>query len=489
MNQYLLTEGETLVLMSVFAVLTAILVRIFNRAEDHTEGFLAADRNVPMLNGAISIAVSWVWAPAIFVCSMQAYDKGLPGIFWFTFPNILCFFVFAPLAIRLRKLNPQGYTLPEFIDRRFNNSKAVHLSYLLLFFGYQLAAIVSNSVAGGYLLNALSGINMKVAILIMVAVALSYSLWSGLKASVLTDVVQMTLVLGLAFVMVPLCLAAAGGFEVVLKGIGGVKGEHPSLFDPAIAFCMGIPMTISLIAGPICDQMFFQRAMAVKEKDISKTFVLGGLLFGLVPITLSILGFIAAHHVSAGSMPPISDSQMVGAVTIGHFLPKAALYAFAFMAFAGLCSTLDSALCAASSLGSIDVYRKYINPKATDQDMLKSARYVMLGIALVGTCIALLEPKILWVFFISGILAAAGLFPTILALYWSRLTSKAILFGILSSIVLGTPLAIYANVTGNDVLNVVAALVSVLTGLVVCLLVGFVGKERFQFDAELKREE
>ncbi|MGD9681187.1 MAG: sodium:solute symporter [Candidatus Obscuribacterales bacterium] len=456
--------------MIAFAAVTAFVVSIFNRREEHTEGFLAADRNVSTLQGAFSIAVSWVWAPAIFVCSMQAYKMGLPGIFWFTLPNVLCFFVFAPLALRLRRLNPGGYTLPEFIDRRFNRHRGVHLAFLCLFFGYQLAAIVSNSVAGGYLLHELSGISIKAAIVGMVVIALSYSLYSGLKASVLTDVVQMIMVLGLALIVVPFCVAAAGGMPAVVAGLGGADGTHTSVFDPWIAFSMGIPMTISLLSGPICDQMFFQRAMAVKEENVVRTFVLGGLIFGMVPITLSLLGFLAASQVAAGNMT-VNDPQMVGAAAIGHFLPKAALYAFAFMAFAGLCSTLDSALCAASSLGSVDVYRRYINQSAADSQTLKAARIAMIAVAGAGLFIALLEPRILWTFFISGALAAAGFFPTILSLCWPRVSAHGVLSGVVVSLVLGTPLAVYANLRDDPYLNVAAALLSVILGLLVCVLV------------------
>ena len=465
----LLSAFETNLLMLGFALATIVVVRTFNKREEHSEGFLAADRKVTAFQGAFSIAVSWVWAPAIFVCSMQAYKLGLPGIFWFTVPNILCFFLFAPIAVRLRKLNPNGYTLPEFMHDRFNGDRPVHSVYLLLFFGYQLAAIISNAVAGGYLLNALSGIDMSVAILTMVAIALSYSLWSGLKASILTDVVQMFMVLGLAFVIVPLCVISAGGISTIMAGLGGVDGSHSSVFEPWIAFTMGIPMTISLLSGPICDQMFFQRSMAVEEKNIAKTFVFGGLIFGMVPITLSLLGFIAAAKVSSGAMS-VADPQMVGALAIGQYLPRPALYAFAFMAFAGLCSTLDSALCAASSLGSVDVFKRYIKPDASDREMLLSARAAMLLVALLGTGVALLQPKILWVFFISGALAASGFFPTILAIYWKKLPAAGVLWGIGTSLALGTPLAIYANVSGDPVMNVIAAAVSISAGLVACLL-------------------
>lgn len=479
---HVLTSTEGWSVLAIFGVAMFGLVWWKTRHEVRADGFLVADRNVSLAGGAFSIAVSWIWAPAVFICSLQAYTKGLPGIFWFTAPNIVCFFVFAPLAIRLRRLMPQGYTLPEFVARRFDGDPKAHVAFLVVFFGYQLGAIVINCVAGGTLLHVLSGIDIRVAILAMSTIAVAYSLLSGLKASVFTDVIQMSMILVIAVVLVPWCLSEAGGWSAVTGGLGGKSGQHAELFDPWVAYTMGIPMTLGLIAGPIGDQMFFQRAMAVRERNVVKTFVLGGLLFGLVPIILSLLGFVAANPAIGASLN-VPDAQVVGAVVVGHFLPKWALLLFCFMAFAGLASTLDSAYCALSSLGSVDVYKRYVRPKPTDGQMLSAARKTMVVMAVVGTGIALLQPKLLWVFLVYGALASAGMFPTILSLFWSRIPAAGAFWAVLLSLGIGTPLSIYANVKEDPHLIVIAAVASALVGLLVALAAGALNRQRFDFGA------
>jgi Na+/proline symporter len=463
--------------MLLFGISMVAAVRWKTKTEKHAEGFLAADRKVSVWQGALSIAVAWIWAPAIFICSEQSFSKGLPGIFWFTAPNIICFFIFTPLAIRLRKLVPYGYTLPDFIYQRFGKDKFVHIAFLVIYFGYQLGAIIINTLAGGYLLHALSGIDVSLAIVGMATIALAYSLLSGLKASIFTDVIQMIMVLGITFVLVPWTIHNSGGWQTVINGLGGVDGTHKSLFDPWIAFTMGIPMTLGLISGPIADQMFFQRAMAVKVENIAKTFIYGGLLFGLVPITLSLLGFIGAAEVAKGAMN-VNDAQLVGASVIATFLPKAAVWAFVIMAFAGLCSTLDSAMCAISSLGSIDIYKKYTNKNASETQIVKAARIYMVSMTILGTSIALCQPKLLWLFLIYGALSSAGLFPTIFALYWNRLTARGASLAVMLSLLIGTPLSIYANITENAILIVIAAVLSVSIGFIVCLISGFSNKRK-----------
>jgi SSS family transporter len=475
-----LTKQEGWTLLIVFGLVMFSVVWLKTRKENNADEFLVAGRVVPLWHGAMSIAVSWIWAPAIFICSMQAYSHGLPGVFWFIAPNILCFFIFAPLAVRLRRLMPYGYTMPEFIIKRYAGNKSAHLAFLTIFFGYQLGAIVINCLAGGALLHAVSGLDFSQAIIGISIIALAYSLFSGLKASIFTDIIQMIMVLLITFILVPWAVSSAGGIDVLRQGLAGIDGKDRDLLDPRIAFTIGIPMTLSLLAGPFGDQMFFQRAMAVREKDIVGTFVLGGILFGFVPIVLSLLGFIGVVLAKTDNIT-VSDPQMIGPIVIAHLLPAGALYAFCLMAFAGLCSTLDSAYCAISSLVAVDVYRRYCNQEASDKNIVRISRVSMVVLATVGTLIALLQPRLLWVFLIYGALVSAGMFPCILSVYWSRLTANGVVRAIWLSLLIGLPMSIYANVKEDPYVIVLAAIFSVSIGLIVCVFDGMRSKESYKF--------
>ncbi|HLC76377.1 MAG TPA: hypothetical protein VJB82_04665 [Candidatus Peribacterales bacterium] len=483
-----LSPYEAFGLLAGFAAAMLLLVSFLQRGSgDQTrERFLAANRTVHWFNAAMSMAVTWVWAPAVFIASLQAYTKGIAGAFWFIAPNILCFFFFAPLAIRLRRLMPEGFTLPEFIMRRFHGHIGAHCTFLFVFFGYQLGALVINALAGGILLSLLTGLSFPIAVLAMASAALSYSLISGLEASIYTDVIQMLMVVLIAFFLVPLTIMQAGGMGSVLGGMSGVTGEFGNIFHPGVAFAFGIPMTIGLLSGPFGDQMFFQRAFAVRQHDIIRTFVIAGFLFGLVPILLSMFGFIAANPTFGIA---ISDPQMVAPIVIAHFLPHWALLLFTLMAFSALASTIDSAYCALSSLGAIDLYQRYVNRHPTQREIVRISRMVMIGTATLGTGIALFRPELLWVFLIYGALASASLFPTILSLCWNRVTAKGAAWGVGLSLLIGLPLSIYANITERETLIVIAALVSVLIGGIVTSLSALMNQNNIFDFSEIGTEE
>lgn len=460
----MLEQGTGLYLFGAYALFIIGLVWFTRNRKESSEDFLVMNRSLGVFRGSLSMAVSWIWAPAVFICSLQAYTQGLAGIFWFTLPNILTFFVFAPFALRLRKVAPEGYTLTSAFRSKFPKGSAYKAARIVAL-GYQLGAVIINCVAGATLISLLSGISYSVGVILMATVALIYSLISGLRASVVSDVIQMLMVLIIALFIVPWAINSIGGLEVLEIGLGGVSGEFSNMFNPAVAFSFGIATTIGLISGPVADQMFSQRAFAAKKGSVTKIFVYAGLLFGIVPIVLSLLGFIGAAGEINGLFS-ISDPQMVGPEVVNFLLPKWALGMFALMAFAGLTSTLDSAFTAIGSIFAIDLSRSEDN----ETNRISIARKGMIAFAILGIGLGLLQPQLIWVFLIYGALASSIFFPAFFLLFWGKLTDRGAFVGILAGLIAGTPLSIYANTTENTNLIVAAS----IFGLVIAGIVAFI---------------
>ncbi len=428
-------------------------------------GFLAAGRRIPWTVGGASIAASWIWAPALFVSVQMAFQLGLPGLFWFTFPNILALAVFAFLAPKIREKMPEGYTLPQWILHRLKSEK-VHKVYLFPYFFYQLMAVTVQVFAGGNILTLLTGIPLLTSMVLISVIALSYSLISGLRASITTDFIQMALIFVGIIVIIPWVIGAAGGPDSVLDGLGGESGAYTNLFDPGVAFSFGIVTAVGLIAGAISDQQYWQRSFAVKKTDLRKAFIVGALLFGIVPLALAPLGFLGANPALGVELEEGVDVSMIGVATVGTLLPSWALVLFVVVLLAGLSSTLDSGLCAASSLYTVDVAKEKNEKKS-----VSAARKAMVGITLAGLGVAvavMLVPEfglkhLWWVF---NTIAACVMVPTVLSLYWKKLSAKGVFWGVLTAFVVGIPLFVYGNLVEDPLLIVGASLfiVAVSTG-------------------------
>jgi len=458
-------------------------------------GFLAAGRKVSWFVGALSIAVSWIWAPALFVSVQQAYQQGIPGIFWFTFPNVLCLIIMAPLAIRIRKELPNGYTQPEWIRVRLDEK--THKLYLFPFFWYQMMAVVVQLYAGGNFVSLLTGIPLQAVMLILAFVVLTYSIISGMRASILTDYLQYILIVLGGLIILPWTIHAAGGWSVIVPGLGGLGNQHRNLFDPMVAFNFGIVTSISLISGMLGDQQHWQRAFVIAKEHLKKSYILGGLLFGIVPIGLSILGFLAANPALHIALPNGIDPSMVGIAVIAKFLPPLAVMIFVVMLLSSLCATLDSGLCAAGSLYAIDLHAYSIGEKdllqkeqtgivLTQEDqkirnhldakMLRRSRFAMIAITLLGLAVSLsviyipnFGLKYMW--WVMNSVSVAFAAPTVLSLYWKRLGARGAFIGIVLSLFIGVPLFIYGNIINNPVITVLGSVGTLAISTFFCLII------------------
>jgi len=481
-------------LLLIYGIFMIAITYFFARWKKYKtiQGFLVAERNVSWWLGAASIAASWIWAPALFVSVQMAYEKGLPGIFWFTFPNIIALLLFIFLAPKIREKLPYGYTLPQWIQHRLKSEK-VHKMYLFPYFFYQLMAVTVQLFAGGSLLYLITGIPLIYGMIIMSLIVLAYSYISGLEASIVTDLIQfLMIVIGVAIV-VPLSIHAAGGFSAF--NTAGYSGNFGNLFDPGVAFSFGIVTAIGLISGAISDQQYWQRAFAAKKKNIVPSFLFGAIMFGIVPIALSSLGFLAANSSLGISLPQGVDVSMIGIYTVSKFLSPAIIAIFVVMLLSALMSTLDSGIMAASSLyvkdvkkyskEEYEVWSKIDEGKELSQNEetianrlnkkgVRDSRVAMFGIVILGFLVALAATYIpgfglkhLW--WIFNTIAACVVVPTVLSLYWDRLDARGVFWGVLIAFVVGVPLFVYGNIIDNPTWIVGASLFIILVSTLFCL--------------------
>ena len=442
-----------ILMLIVYAVIMIALTIAFTGKNQDSESFYVGKRNMGTIHTAMSIAATWIWAPALFTSAQKAYENGFAGLFYFLVPNVACLLLFTPFARRIREEMPNGITLSGYMGKKYHSEK-VRKAY-----HYQLAAlsVLSTAVqllAGGKVLSMITGIPLIMTSIILAVIALSYSVIAGIKASVLTDVVQMLFMLLACVVFVPMALHNTAGRMVFT----GISGEYTSLFSGKglnLLFDFGLPTAIGLFAGPFGDQCFWQRAFSVRKDKIESTFRLGALFFAIVPFSMGLLGFIAA---GAGFIP--TDNGMVNFELIKSILPAWTLIPFMFMLISGLLSTVDSNLCAAASL-------------TTDKDQENKSRGIramllMLIIAIVIANIPGLTVTHMFLFY--GTFRASTMLPTILTLKNVSLKADGIVYGIIASLVIGIPIFSYGNILNIATAKTVGSLLTVLLSGIVALL-------------------
>jgi len=225
-------------------------------------------------------------------------------------------------------------------------------------------------------------------------IAVVYTTMGGLRAVVITDVVQFFLLLGGALLTIVLISVEMGGFD----WIPTTWSPH---WDTQPLFSLSPHMRVTIIGAivadtfwEICtygsDQTAIQRFMATGTAGAARRSLLVNLLAGIVVISvLALVGFALLGFYSKnpqfiqgeGGLAQQADNlfpqYIVGQLPIGVAgLVVAALFAAAM-------SSLDSGINSATAVIQIDLIDRFRLRRDTKQHNLWQARFLSLGIGVV----------------------------------------------------------------------------------------------------------
>lgn len=427
---------------------------VFVQSPKDKSDYLAGGHNVGTISTALSVAATWIWAPALFVSAEKAYMSGYAGLLWFLVPNIICLLLFIPFAIRLRNKMPYGFTISQLMNETYGRKvKNIYVTQLSLL---SLLSTIVQLVAGGKIISIMTGIPFYLTTIILGGVALFYSLNKGIRASIFTDAIQMVLILLACFILVPMAINI-NGIQPITEGFKGI-GHDTTFFNHngiELMLAFGIPTTIGLIAGPFGDQNFYQRIFSVKRDKIKQSMILGAIAFAIVPIGMGILGFTAAGIGYKGADTSVINFELIRAI-----LPQWAGVVFLFVLLSGLLSTIDSNLNSISSL---------VN------DVVKDARvshlkWAMVILTVASITLSNIDMTIVDFFLIYGILRATTFGTTVMTLLGYEFKANGVFYGVLVALVVGVPTFVYAKI--NDILwlNISASIFTLVISVIIAML-------------------
>lgn len=450
-------------ILGYFAAMLAVVLAMrkgYGSKYDKFEYFVAK-RRAPWLLTAFSMAATWVWAPSLFTASEMAYTKGFAGVFWFVVPNVLTLMLFAIFARNFRKKWPYGWTFSDYIREKY--SKRSHTMFLVESFGLQVCSFAVQLLAGATIFHKITGMSFLVTTVLLAAIPLMYTFFSGIRGSITTDFIKMGFIVTVLLLGLPI-ISSNIGWDTLTAGLGGISGEYSRLFSGKgidVMLSFGIPTTIGLLSGTFGDQMFWQRTFSVKKQHVGKTMFTAALIFGIVPISLSLFGFFAA-----GSGLEVADTQLVNVSTVIAYTPKWFLYLFFVLILAGLMSTVDSILCAVSSVAGHDVM---IRIRQEHPNMVRNmgdvqfGRLAMVVVALLAILIANIPGlTITYLFLFYGTLRSSVMLPTIFAIQGRKMTERGLFWGIVVSLAVGLPTFAIGKLCGSTAWTLAGSLFTIL---------------------------
>ncbi|MFI8776904.1 sodium:solute symporter family protein [Brachybacterium paraconglomeratum] len=408
-----------------------------SRKKENADDYMTAGNSIGFGVSAASMTATWIWASSMYASVTAGYTYGVSGPIHYGLWGALMILFIYPFGKRIRKVAPRAHTLAEVMYARHGRS-----SQLMLAGSNVLGSVISltsNFIAGGAIIAMLSPLSFGAGILIIAGGVLLYTLWSGFRASVLTDFAQVLAMLGAAVVIIPSVFFLAGGPSMFAEGVaaGNVTPQQESFFSSDAFMNQGAPYIAAVLAYAIGNQTIAQRLFAVREDLIKPTFVTATVGYGATVIGVGMLGVMALY---LGVEPMGGDVNNLMPQMVGTYLPVV-LVALAFVMIIGsLSSTADSDLAALSSIVMTDVYGQSVGRKNVDPKlMLLIGRITMIVATGLALYFATARFNILDLLVFVGALWGCLVFPVIASFYWKKVTNKAFTLSVLAALVVFLP--------------------------------------------------
>ena len=437
-----------LIVVTIYAIsLFAIAQWVSREPKGHqktTEDYFLAGKSLPWWAIGASLIAANISAEQIIGMSGQGYVVGL-AIAAYEWQAALVLIIVAVFFLPIF-LKREIYTMPQFLDQRFGKPVKMTMSiyWIFLFTAVNLTTVLW---LGALAVNTLTGLPIFWGMAALGLFALLYSMFGGLKAVALTDIIQVIILIAGGLLIAWITMGLIGQGEGVLAGFKRLYTEFPGKFEmildkdnPAYSDLPGI---WTLLGGLWVlhfsywgfNQYIIQRALGAKSlKEAQAGLAFAAVLKLLMPLIIVLPGLAAVMLVTPemGSLIDVnslSQSPDRAYPSVMTLMPSG-LRGLIFAALiAAIVSSLASMMNSISTIFTMDIYKEY-KPGRSEQ------HYVMIGrsTAVIAILIALilakpllggLESAFQTLQEYTGYIAPGVVAVFLLGMFWKKTTSTA----------------------------------------------------------------
>ncbi|MDG2359765.1 MAG: sodium/solute symporter [Planctomycetaceae bacterium] len=290
-------------------------------------------------------------------------------------------------------------------------------------------------------------------VILLAGISAAYTIFGGLKAVVWTDFMQSMLLLVAGIAIAILTFKELGGWGEMMRldqaEARNVQRMHVYLPSnnpdlPWTGVLTGLFAMHCFYWGT--NQFIVQRALGARsDSDANLGIIAAGFLKLLIPF-FAIAPGVAAFYLFRDKMPDRTISpDAVFPELVMYVIPAG--YGLVGIIGAGLIgailSSIDSMMNSAATIVTMDIYQKYINPNATDKQLIRAGRISIIGFVLLATLLALfiMDPNSDKNFFLQIVNYQNYLTPGILVaffmgMFWKRGTATGAFCAIIAGVVL-----------------------------------------------------
>jgi SSS family solute:Na+ symporter len=413
-----------LVIIAVYFVLVFGIGFYFSRKERTSEDYFLAGRNIGWFAIGASLFVSNISTEHFIGLAGSGATSGLAaGNFEWEASVILLLlgWVFVPFYLR-----SNVFTMPEFLERRFNRNCATYLASISII-AYIFTKISVHLYAAAIVLERVVGWNQWTAAIILVVATGIYTIAGGLAAVIYTDLVQTLILLAGAIALTFIGLDKVGGFSALRAAVPASYFHMVKpISDP------DFPWTGIFFGAPILgiwywctDQVIVQRVLSAKDEGHAKAGTIFAGFLKILPVFLlvvpGIIAFALYPQLFTIANGSVTNGDIAFPTAVVNLLPTGFVGLMIAALLAALMGAMSSVFNSASTMVTLDFYKK-LRPAASEKQLVSFGRIATGGMVVLG---------LLWVPFIHVLSAQLWVYLQSVQAYISPPIAVCFIFGIL----------------------------------------------------------
>src|SRR5256712_6006566 len=426
-----------LVIIGIYFAIVFGIGFYFSRKNRTSADYFLASRNIGWFAIGASLCVSNISTEHFIGLAGSGATSGLAvGHFeWLACLMLLLLgWVFVPFYLR-----SNVFTMPEFLERRFNRNCATYLASISVI-AYIFTKISVHLYAAAIVLERVVGWSPLTAAIILVVATGIYTVAGGLAAVIYTDLVQTLILLAGAIALTVIGMDKVGGFAGLRAA---VPADYFHMMKPASD--PNFPWTGIFFGAPILgiwywctDQVIVQRVLSARDEGHAKAGAIFAGFLKILPVFMLVLPGIIAKALFRDQL---KSPDFAYPTLVLNLLPVGLVGLVMAALLAAVMGAMSSVFNSASTLVTLDFYKK-LRPQASEKQLVNFGRIATGIMVLLG---------LLWVPFIGYISnqlyiylqsVQAYISPPIsacfiLGILWPRLNGSGAIASLLTGFVMG----------------------------------------------------
>ena len=454
------------IVIGVFCcALIGIVVWVVSQKNDNSADYFLGGKDATWIAIGASIFASNIGSEHLIGLAGAGASSGMAMAHWEIqgWMILILGWVFVPFYTR-----SMVYTMPEFLERRYNTQSRTILSVISLI-SYVLTKVAVTVYAGGLVFQQVFGIEelwgidfFWIAAIGLVLITALYTIFGGMKSVLYTSVLQTPILLLGSLIILVLGMKALGSWDQMLA-LCDVKPNYDGATGTMIHLMRSnsdpqYPWLGALIGSAVIgfwywctDQYIVQRVLSGKDEKEARRGTIFGAYLKLLPVFLFLIpGMIAfALHQKyigdGGFLPLLADgtpnADAAFPTLVAKILPAGVKGLVVCGILAALMSSLASLFNSSAMLFTIDFWKR-LKPETSEKSLVRIGQTATVVIVILGILwIPIMRSvgNVLYNYLqdVQSVLAPGIAAAFLLGITWKRASAKGGMWGLLSGIIIG----------------------------------------------------